>query len=362
VTVTNTKLLMLRHQGVVHICWLSHASTSCNAAPVPGDRFPAHIHADARWAQGGIGRFSREVLPRVLGGGRLLGGRFRHSRPQGAMQMAAQFTPLAARGGLLFSPGFVPPMLWERRTIATVHDLHYLDPLIPAHRHQWYFRRVVVPQIRRCRLVLTVSEHSATELRELLDGRGPEVVIVGNGVDRVFLDTPASAPSSVPRLVFVGGDKTNKNLPAALRAFSIVARRCPVELVVIGEVAKPLLASAPPGVSFVGTIDDTSLAALYASSTALLMPSLAEGFGLPALEALVTGTPVVFGDRCALPEVVGDSGWAVDPLDDQSIAAGIESAISSPIVVSPARREALAAAHRWEEVARRVVAAVEGVL
>ena len=328
-----------------------------------GDRLPANVHVDVRWTEGGIGRFSRGVLPRVVGGGRELGGHVHSSSPGGAVEMAARFAPLGLRGGVLLSPGFAPPFGWERHTVVTVHDLHYLDPAISTQRHEWYFRRVIVSQLRRCRLLLTVSEASAAEIRDVVGPRGPEVVVVGVGVDPVFLDAPARpAPATVPRLLFVGGDKKNKNLPAVLRAFGAVARRSPAELTVVGAVASDVRAAAPGGVSFVGLVDDPCLAALYASSTALLMPSMAEGFGLPALESLVCGTPVVFGRGGALAELVGDQGWPVDPFDDESIVAAIESAIGSPIVMSPDRRCALAAEHRWDAVADRVTAAVTAVL
>jgi glycosyltransferase involved in cell wall biosynthesis len=276
--------------------------------------------------------------------------------------MAVRFAPLGVRGAVLYSPGFVAPFGWERRTVVTVHDLHYLDPAITKSSRVWYYRNVEIRRLRQCRLVLTVSEYSANEIRDVLGARGPDVVVVGNGVDPLFIETRTSSIPAVPRLVFVGGDKPNKNLAAAMRAIATAARRSPVELVVVGDVAPDLQASAPPEVSFVGTLDDAALAALYASSTALLMPSLAEGFGLPALESLVAGKPVVFGNRGALPDVVGEWGWSVDPGEDDSIAAGIESAVTSPIVVPVDRRLALAAESRWDAVAQRVVAAVEEVL
>lgn len=279
--------------------------------------------------------------------------------------MAARFSPLGARGGVLFSPGFMAPFGWERRTVVTVHDLHYLDRSITTAGHERYFRRVIVPQLRRCRRVLTVSDHSAAELHEVLGDAGAEradIVVVGGGVDPLFAESPPAPARVVPRLVFVGGDKTNKNLAAALRAVGSVVRQLPVELVVVGDVAPALRSTAPPEVSFVGAIGDVALAALYASSTALLMPSIGEGFGLPALESLVAGTPVVFGRRGALPDLVGEWGWGVDPFDDDSVAAGIESAISEPIEVPLAVRQGLLAAHRWDDVACRVVTAIEEVL
>lgn len=326
-------------------------------------RLPAHVHVDVRWKQGGIGRFSANVVPRVIGGGREIRGRLRVTRPSGALELAARFAPLAMRGGVLFSPGYAPPYGWEPRTVVTVHDLMYLDPALSGLMRRSYFRRIIAEQLRRCRLVLTVSEHSAAQIRDLLGKGGPEVVVVGNGVGRQFFsDRHRSTANSVPRLLFVGGDKMNKNLPVALAAVELAQRRTQLELLVVGEVAAGVRASAPAGVSFLGPVDDTQLAGWYASSTALLMPSIAEGFGLPALESLVAGTPVVYGCRAALPDVVGDLGWPVDPFDVESVANGIEAAISSPIAVPVERRRMLADTHRWESVADRVVAAVAATL
>lgn len=328
---------------------------------VPGKRLPAHVHADARWVQGGIGRFSREVLPRAVSG-LMITGRRAPNRPSGALEMAVKFGLIGARSGILYSPGFVPPLGLERRAVVTVHDLHYLDPAISDPVRARYFRHVIVPRLWRCRLVLTVSEHSAHEIIDVLGSGGPNVVVVGCGVDAAFLAAQPSSTRDIPRLLFVGGDKANKNLAAAMRAVAMVGRHQPLELIVVGHVRAELRACAPPEVSFIGTVDDATLAKLYASSTALLMPSLAEGFGLPALESLVAGRPVVFGNRAALPGVVGEWGWPVDPTDDESIVAGIDAAISSPIVVPIDRRRAIADQYRWDEVARRVVAAARTVL
>jgi glycosyltransferase involved in cell wall biosynthesis len=245
--------------------------------------------------------------------------------------------------------------------VVTVHDLHYLDPSIASSQQRLYFSRVLLPQLRRCRLLLTVSESSAVQIEQALGGRGPDVVVVGNGVDPSLLDV-ARCPSAEPaRLLFVGGDKPNKNLPMAMRAFERARCAPEAELVVLGRVSDAIIADAPAGVRFAGSVSDTELAELYAASTALLMPSISEGFGLPALEAMVAGTPVIFGDRDALVDVVGPFGWPVDPFDVESVAGGIVAALDAPIEITPAERRAVAARHRWEDVARRLRDAVEAV-
>jgi glycosyltransferase involved in cell wall biosynthesis len=323
---------------------------------------PDHVHVDARWTDGGIGRFAAEVLPLVRGGGRQLDGRLKQGGPRGQAEMALRFTPLGLRGGIFLSPGFSPPLGWERRSVVTVHDLHYLDPRLGSPRQHWYFSHVMLPQLRRCRLILTVSATSAEQIADALVSRGPEVVVVGNGVDPALLQVAPGRSGSRPQLLFVGGDKANKNLPMALDAFARVRRGTDVELTVVGHVAPALAAAVPAGVHVVGAVSEERLGELYAASTALLMPSIAEGFGLPALEAMVAGTPVIFGDRDALVDVVGRFGWPVDPFDVESVAAGIDAALAAPIEISFDEREELAAQHRWEDVARRLRDAVEEVL
>jgi len=323
---------------------------------------PDQVHLDVRWTTGGIGRFATNVLPLVLGGGRELDGRMNEARPTGQVEMAARFAPLAARGGVFLSPGFLPPLGWEGRSIVTVHDLHYLDRAMASTRQYWYFAEVLLRQLRRCRLVLTVSQLSANEIVSALGDRRPEVVVVGNGVDPALLEVQPARSGQPPQLLFVGGDKTNKNLPLALQAFAMSQQSSGAELVVVGAVSDKIERSAPAGVSFLGAVSEQRLFELYAQSTALLMPSIAEGFGLPALEALVAGTPVIYGDRDTLHEVVRDLGWPVDPSDVSSVAAGIEAAVRQPIEVTDAARVELVAHHRWVDVAQRVRAAVEAVL
>ena len=323
---------------------------------------PDHVHVDVRWTTGGIGRFTANVLPLVRGGGRELDGRMTEGGPGGQSEMAARFAPLAVRGGILLSPGFAPPFGWESRSIVTVHDLHYLDVAIASQRQRWYFGKVMLRQMRRCRLVLTVSHTSAVQLRVALGSGGPEVVVVGGGVDPAFLAVVPDRPQRPPRLLFVGGDKRNKNLAVALQAFASSQGAGGAALVVVGATCDATRSSAPPGVTFEGAVSERRLAELYATSTALLMPSIAEGFGLPALEAMVAGTPVIYGNRDALPEVVGDLGWPVDPFDERSVAAGIEAAVHEPIAITQQQRRELVERHRWVDVAQRVRDAVESVL
>lgn len=323
---------------------------------------PPNVHFDERWTEGGIGRFGLNVLPLIRGEGKSLGGRLSPSAPQGALEMAARFAPVARPDGVLYTPGFVPPMGWAHRSVVTVHDLMYLDPAITTPLRMRYFGQVLMPQLRRCRTILTVSDHSASEVRKTLGSKGPEVVNVGVGVDAKLLDAAEDLLSDMPRLLFIGGAKKNKNLVKSLEAVALASRSTEFAFVVAGEVPESIVHCAPPNTHFVGHVPEEDLGALYAQSSALLMPSLDEGFGLPALEAMVAGTPVIYGARGALPDVVGQLGWPVDPTDVEEISSTIVVALDQPIEISRATRVDLVASHRWQDVAARVHNAVVAVL
>ena len=331
-------------------------------AGVSSPALPPNVHFDDRWQQGGIGRFSSHVIPQLQGGGQRLGGHFTPSSPQGGLEMAAKFTPLAMRGGILLSPGFVPAFGWSHRSIVTVHDLMYLHEPTSDPLRMHYFARVVITLLKRCRLVLTVSDYSACEIQAVLGSKGPEVVNVGNGVDPQLLELTADPATDIPQVLFVGGDKQNKNLPTALRAVARAQQTQQFDFVVVGEVADSIVQSAPSRTRFLGHVPDEELGLLYAQSSALLMPSLGEGFGLPALESMVAGTPVIFGARGALPDVVGELGWPVDPTDVEEISSAIVVALDQPIEISLAERVGLVDGHRWEDVAARAHNAVVAVL
>ncbi|HEX5576909.1 MAG TPA: glycosyltransferase, partial [Gemmatimonadaceae bacterium] len=154
---------------------------------------------------------------------------------------------------------------------------------------------------------------------------------------------------------FVGTPEPRKNLPRLVEAMtSLRARGLPHRLVVAGGGGWGRVHLDPQSVLLVGRVSDAELLSLYAHADCLALPSLHEGFGLPAAEAMAAGTAVVAGARGALPEVVGSAGVLVDPYDVNAIAAGIESAIADRERLASAGR-ARARQFSWENAAESMV-------
>ncbi|HUG65655.1 MAG TPA: glycosyltransferase family 1 protein [Gaiellaceae bacterium] len=202
-------------------------------------------------------------------------------------------------------------------TVVTVHDLAILrSPEAFPRWHRLYGRAGLAQVLRRADAIVAVSAFTRDETVQLAGVPAERIRVVAHGVDAVFSpDGPAAAGDYV---LAVATLEPRKNLSRAVDA----AREAEVELRVVG-------ARGWGGVQvdgWVGEIPDAQLAALYRGARCVLYPSLYEGFGLPVLEAMACGAPVVTSAGTAMEEVVGDAGMLVDPLDVAAIAAGIREA------------------------------------
>jgi len=228
----------------------------------------------------------------------------------------------------------VPPTR-GRPLVATVHDLafrHYPDAY-PAAGRRYHERSAQIVADEAAR-VLVPSEATARDLAELYGVDRGRVTITPLGVE--VPDEPDHAGAGRllrelgvrgPFLLAVGTLEPRKNLPRLLDAFGEAAAALPDHwLVVVGPVGwgprlRPTWDSVR--VKLAGPVGDRLLHALYQAADGLAYPSLYEGFGLPVLEAMANGTPVLTSDRSSLPEVAGDAALLVDPLDRAAIAAGL---------------------------------------
>jgi glycosyltransferase involved in cell wall biosynthesis len=272
---------------------------------------------------GGVERVTREMVSRLP---RMAPGRYRVVRP--VSRLGEQVRLPLVSGELIYSPANLAPVA-SGRNVVVIHDT-------AALRHpEWYSRpyvawqRAVLPRIaKRARLVITVSEFSKAEIAEVL---GADALVIPNGVDERFRP---SADKGDYALV-VGTRIARKNL-GALEGAAAALRGKGVELVAAGS-GRSYMRSENVSIRQLGYVPDDELPALYARARLLLMPSLYEGFGLPVLEAMASGTPVVAANRGALPETAGDAALVVEPedfaeaaleaLDDEHlIAAGLERA------------------------------------
>lgn len=231
----------------------------------------------------------------------------------------------------LMPEGLLAPGLPQ---VTTVHDV--LPLLYPSAypRQQYYFRYYVPAVLRASQAVIVSSESTRGDLLRFYDVPAEKVHVVLPGYDPGHFGPAQPVPPSdgEPYLLYVGNVMPHKNLVRLVEAFAIVARQLPVRLVLRGwgRARHVNLLGERIGALGVGArIDwrpyagDDELVALYRGARALVLPSLHEGFGLTALEAMACGTPVVAAGVSSIPEVVGDAALLVDPLDPASIASGI---------------------------------------
>ncbi len=242
---------------------------------------------------------------------------------------------------VLHCPTFRGPFQSRAPLVVTVHDLAVLRH--PGTFNQWTRRysRLAVPRVARAaRLVIAVSEFTRRELVEVIGLPEGRIRVVPNGVGAPF--EPAGPAAEGEYVLAVGTLEPRKNLAAAQQA----AQQLGVELRVAG-------ARGWGGVEvdgWLGPVSDEELAALYRGARCLVYPSLYEGFGIPVLEAMACGTPVVTSIGGATEEVAGGAAVLVDPNDPQAVADGIEHAIARRDELVPRGLER-ARAFTWERVA-----------
>jgi glycosyltransferase involved in cell wall biosynthesis len=187
------------------------------------------------------------------------------------------------------------------------------------------------------------------------------VVNVSEGVDEQFQSVGTRHMPGYEYLLYVGNHKPHKNLPRLLDAFSLSGVQNRVKLIISGY-AEPELnqiirsLNLEQSVIFAGVIPDDALPAFYRGALALIFPSLYEGFGLPALEAMACGTPVITSNTTSLPEVVGDAAILVDPLSINEIAESIERICRDKALRETLRERGLrrATMFSWDDVTIRI--------
>ncbi|MBN1177582.1 MAG: glycosyltransferase family 4 protein [Anaerolineae bacterium] len=283
---------------------------------------------------------------------------------------------ITGRLDLFYSPDFVlPPTLPRTRTLLTVHDLsflHYPDHFVP--KLVQYLSRVVPRSVARADRVLADSEATRRDLIALLDVPPEKVALLYSGVDACF--RPQSEPGERERLaehhgldarpyiLSVGTLQPRKNYVGLIRAFARLERR-DVQLVIAGGrgwLYEDVLAEAArhaDRVAVLGFVDDAELPALYRGAALFAFPSFYEGFGLPVLEAMACGTPVVCSNASSVPEVAGDAALLVDPHDEDALAAALARALDDEALRAGMVERGLAQAARfsWERAARQLVEA-----
>lgn len=267
------------------------------------------------------------------------------------------------------------PLLLPRRlpAVLSFHDLaHRRIPHTMQRTNYWVNRTLIPPSVRRADVLVALSETTAGELRRDLHVPAERVRVALPGVATDFrpLDRAAARralaahlPGPVPYVLTVGALEPKKNLITSLRAWARIAARWPHRLVVAGpagwkvQAALDLLDTpALRGrVVRLGYVPRPLLPALYAGADLFVFPSIYEGFGMPVVEAMACGAPVVTSNVSSLPEAAGGAALLVDPLDDAALAGAIETVLSDPARHADLVQRGLARAARlrWSATAQR---------
>ena len=294
------------------------------------------------------------------------------------LQIPLPVEAFLGRLDIFHSPDFVLPPIAHAVKVLTIHDLSFLRvPECADPRLRWYLGQVVPRSVRRADFLLADSESTRRDLIELLAVPSDRVQVIYGGVDARFAPVQDAAALQRMRDAYAGGRpyvlavgtlEPRKNYPALIRAFAQARRaaRLPHALVIVGRkgwVYEPIFAAVDAlnlrdEVLFPGFVPDEDLPALYSAADVLVTPSFYEGFGLPALEAMACGTPVIVSDVSSLPEVVGDAGLRIDPRDEDGLTSAIVRVLQDSALRATLRSAGLARARQftWDKAARALLA------
>jgi glycosyltransferase involved in cell wall biosynthesis len=323
------------------------------------------VTVDARMVRSsGIGTYIQNLLPRLMAADpatrfQILGGRelqaFEWTRGETVewtecdapiyslreqLAVAARIDPAS---DLFWSPHYNVPLLHRGRLLVTVHDLAHLAlPQFARAPHQRAYARLMFGAVRRATAKIFDSRFTANEYARLVGKSSGHDTVIHPGVDDAWFSIPTGAPPHArPYLLFVGNVKPQKNLGALLAAFGELIDEIPHDLVIVGRREgfihgdSGVLGQAErlgDRVSLTGWVDDDRVKQYFAHADALIFPSFYEGFGLPPLEAMASGCPVIVSSAASLPEVCGNAALYCDPASPGSIRQQIRALLADSVL------------------------------
>jgi len=315
------------------------------------------ILIDSRWAGNtGIGRLYQEVM------------KYAPSEAsceyiESKMGLGSLLTPLMlgeeikkSNVDVFYSPSFMPPAFSKTPFIFTVHDLMHL--FYYSKLHKIYYEQVIARLSQKAKKIITVSHFSKNQLVDILGIPGELIKVIYNGVDSHFLENEEKYQSARPYFLYVGNRRKNKNVPAMLTAFA--RARIPNDFMFFlsgnSDAALDIVIRSlgiQKRVRFLGFIEEEDLPKLYKGAHATLFASLMEGFGLPVIESMASGTPVLTSTTSSLPEIAGRAALCVDPTEISAIQAGIEKLVDDETFYAECILKGLERAREfsWEKTA-----------
>jgi len=285
------------------------------------------IVGDDRWSNDhhGIGRFSTELFERLpalkpLG---LVGS---PTAPMDVLKLTGRLW--RQKPDVFFSPGYNCPLRASCPTVITVHDLAHIQLADMSPAKKLYYQLVLRPALRRAYAVLTVSNYFKDEIARWANLPLEKIAVVGSGVSSAFSREGAAHVEVDPYFLHVGNQRPHKNLMRVLSAFSDPSLNRKFKLLCTGIATDEYKSRLDElgltrRVVFLGRISSEKLAEIYRGALGLVFASLYEGFGLPIVEAMTSGTPVITSNVTSMPEIAADAALLVTPTDVAEIRAAM---------------------------------------
>jgi glycosyltransferase involved in cell wall biosynthesis len=257
---------------------------------------------------------------------------------------------LGREASALYAPHYNIPVLWKRPLLVTIHDLnHLLDERYRGSWKSWLYARPLLNiAVRKADVIITPSEYTKARLSEHLGADPARIIVIPCCVAACFqsqekkqarLSVAEKLGITRPYLLFVGNCAPNKNVPLLLQSLArLRGRRADAPLLVVAgndcksqaqmrEYARSL--GLEDAVMWLGSVSDWLLARVYSGALMTIMPSFEEGFGLPLIESMACGTPVICSRAASLPEVAGDAALFFSPYSCDELTEVIERVMDS---------------------------------
>jgi len=305
----------------------------------------------------GIGTYIRNIVPKIISSFpdvkfNLLGNRqdiiqYQWSNIENVdiLDCRSPFYSIAEQIGLsqkipkdttvFWSPHYNIPLLYQGRLMVTVHDVFHLamPQFVKGWHKRLYAKGMFSALKHKADTIICISHFTAHELQRLTGINSEKVKIIHNGISETWFNIDKKErPHSNHYLLYAGNVKPHKNLVRLIEAFKSLASKIPHDFLIVGKkegfitgdvVVEKKAAELGKRVHFTGYVNEDLLKQYVVHSDALVFPSLYEGFGLPPLEAMACGCPVVVSNIASLPEVCGNAAFYVDPYNMESVAEGI---------------------------------------
>jgi glycosyltransferase involved in cell wall biosynthesis len=281
--------------------------------------------------------------------------------------------PFYTRDGLLFSPSNAAP-IFKCLQVVTIHDASFFarPQTYSFAFSSWY--KFIIPLVGKvAKKIITVSSFSRKELVHYCKIKADKIKVVWNGKEQILVQSTDESfltkNNIVPKrfVLAVSSPNPNKNFSAIIKAIKLLPEMG-LEIVIVGDLLPKVYANSqvsfPNDVKYVSRVSDAELRALYEHAACFIYPSFYEGFGLPPLEAMACGCPVIVSNTSSLPEVCGDAALYCDPFSPEDIAVQVKKLVSNTALQSELKQKGLERAQQfsWEKCAWETFSTIKEVL